>query len=73
MCENNKRRTVEHAFAGVNHSSEDKVTVYDPEFFELKDKYDELCKAVLEYDGDWDNHDNTTYLKMYNLAKGETN
>lgn len=58
MCENNKRRNVE---LDVTYEL---VSVYDPEYFELKQKYDELCKAVLEGD---------VAHSHYLAKKGETN
>lgn len=60
MCESNKRRFVENTF------------VYDPEYFELKQKYDELCKAVLEYDDcDSASQSKRACSYMIKLAKGE--
>lgn len=68
MCEITKRRNVE---LDVTYKL---VSVYDPEYFELKQKYDELCKAVLEWE-DADTFVAGQYLHshMIKLAKGETN
>lgn len=68
MCEITKRRNVE---LDVTYEL---VSVYDPEYFELKQKYEELCKAVLE----WDAADTIvaydyTQENIVKLAKGETN
>lgn len=58
MCEITKRRNVE---LDVTYKL---VSAYDPEYFELKQKYDELCKAVLEGD---------VAHSHYLAEKGETN
>ena len=68
MCENTKRRNVE---LDVTYKL---VSVYDPEYFELKQKYEELCKAVLKYDDcDSASQSKRACPHMIKLAKGETN
>lgn len=63
-----KKRFVEKFYA------QEMIHVYDPEFFELKGKYDHLCKVVLEQE-DADTFVAGQYLHSYmvQLAKGETN
>lgn len=70
MCENNKRRNVE---LDVTYEL---VSVYDPEYFELKQKYEELCKVILGYvDGDMPTRPieslATAMCKLIELAKGD--
>ena len=58
MCEITKRRNVE---LDVTYEL---VSIYDPEYFELKQKYEELCKAVLEWDANGYIDDRKQMIKL---------